>query len=51
MPITDRIAEAAAELRARHPKPRLPDALAVLTGAAIGAQRALTGHDGWRRLE
>ena len=50
VPITDRIAEEAAELRARHPKLRLPDALVVATGSALGAHLVLTGDAGWRRL-
>jgi predicted nucleic acid-binding protein len=47
---TDRIAEDAAELRARHPKLRLPDALVVATGSALSADRVLTGDVAWRRL-
>ena len=50
VPITDRIAEDAAELRARHPKLRLPDALVVATGSALSADRILTGDAAWRRL-
>jgi predicted nucleic acid-binding protein len=50
VPITDRIAEAAAELRARHPKLRLPDALVVATGSALNADRVLTGDAAWRPL-
>jgi predicted nucleic acid-binding protein len=50
VPITDRIAEDAAELRARHSRLRLPDALVVATGSALSADRILTGDAGWRRL-
>jgi predicted nucleic acid-binding protein len=50
VPITDRVAEDAAELRARHPKLRLPDALVVATGSALNADCVLTGDAAWRRL-
>ncbi len=50
VPITDSIAQDAAELQARHPKLRLPDALVVATGAVLGADRVLTGDAAWRRL-
>ena len=50
VPITDRIAEDAAELRARHPKLRVPDALVLATGVALDADRVLTGDAAWRRL-
>jgi predicted nucleic acid-binding protein len=50
VPITDRIAEDAAELRARHRRLRLPDALVVATGSALSADRILTGDAAWRRL-
>lgn len=50
VPITDRIAEHAAELRARHPKLRLPDALVVATGSTLNADMVLTCDAGWRRL-
>lgn len=50
VPITDRIAEEAAELRARHAKLRLPDALVIATGAALEADEIITGDAAWRRL-
>ncbi len=50
VPITDRIAEHAAELRARHPKLRLPDALVIATGSTLRADVVLTGDASWRRL-
>lgn len=50
VPVTDRIAEAAASLRARHPRLRLPDALVVATGAVLAADVVLTGDAGWQRL-
>ena len=50
VPITDRIAEHAAELRARHLKLRLPDALVVATGSTLSADMVLTCDAGWRRL-
>ncbi len=50
VPITGAIAEHAAELSARHPGLRLPDALVVATGTALSADTVLTGDAGWRRL-
>lgn len=50
VPITAAIAEHAAQLRARHPRLRLPDALVVATGTVLNADRVLTGDAGWRRL-
>lgn len=50
VPVTDRIAEHAAKLRARHPKLRLPDALVVATGSTLKADVVLTADAGWRRL-
>ena len=50
MPITDRVAEDAADLRARHPELRLPDALVVATGTVLGADEVLTGDVAWRRF-
>lgn len=50
VPITDRIAEHAADLRARQPKLRLPDALVIATGSTLNADMVLTGDAGWRRL-
>jgi len=38
------------ELRARHPKLRLPDALVVATGSTLKADVVLTADAGWRRL-
>lgn len=48
--LTDHIAEEAADLRARHPKLRLPDALVLATGVVLDADVILTGDAGWRRL-
>jgi PIN domain nuclease of toxin-antitoxin system len=48
--LTDHIAAEAAELRARHPKLRLPDALVLATGGALDADVILTGDAGWCRL-
>jgi predicted nucleic acid-binding protein len=50
VPITEGIAEDAAELRGRHPKLRLPDALVIATGKALNADTVLTGDAAWRRL-
>ena len=50
VPITSQVAEEAAELRARHPSLRLPDALVVATGSALGAAVVLTGDARWRQL-
>ena len=51
VPITARIAEEAAELRARHAKLRLPDALVIATGVALEADRVITGDTAWQRLD
>ena len=48
--LTEHIAEQAVELRARHPKLRLPDALVLTTGSALDADVILTGDAGWRRI-
>jgi PIN domain nuclease of toxin-antitoxin system len=37
-PLTEEIARAAARLRARHARLRLPDALVLATGEALGAE-------------
>jgi predicted nucleic acid-binding protein len=50
VPITAQVAEDAAELGARHPGLRLPDALVVATGSALGADVVLTSDARWRRL-
>jgi predicted nucleic acid-binding protein len=50
VPITGQVAEQAAELRARHPSLRLPDALVVATGSVLGAAVVLTGDARWRQL-
>jgi predicted nucleic acid-binding protein len=50
VPITDRITERAAELRARHSKLRLPDALVVATGSTLNADMVLTCDAGWLPL-
>ncbi|HLZ31016.1 MAG TPA: PIN domain-containing protein [Chloroflexota bacterium] len=50
VPITGEVAEEAAELRARHPSLRLPDALVVATGSVLGAAVVLTGDARWRQL-
>ena len=50
VPITGQVAEEAAELRARHPSLRLPDALVVATGSVVGAAAVLTGDARWRQL-
>ena len=39
-----------ADLRARHAKLRLPDALVTATGSTLNADMVLTGDAGWRRL-
>ena len=48
--LDEHIAEEAAELRARHSKLRLPDALVIATGNVLDADVILTGDAGWRRL-
>jgi predicted nucleic acid-binding protein len=50
VPITGHVAEQAAELRARHPAVRLPDALVVATGSVLGASVVLTGDARWRQF-
>ena len=50
VPITSQVAEEAAELGARHPSLRLPDALVVATGSVLGAAVVLTGDARWRQL-
>lgn len=49
--LTDHIAEEAAELGARYPKLRLPDALVLATGTVLDADVILTGDPGWRRVD
>lgn len=49
-PIGEAIAERAAALRAEHPTLRLPDALVVACGQAIGAEAVLTADRRWRRV-
>lgn len=47
-PIDEPIAEEAARLRAWHPALRLPDALALACGEALGADAILTADERWR---
>jgi len=49
-PATREIAASAAELRARHGRLRLPDALVVATATTLRADRILTADSGWPRL-
>jgi predicted nucleic acid-binding protein len=48
--LSDHVAEEAADLRARHPKLRLPDALVIATGNVLDADAILTGDAAWGRL-
>jgi len=48
VPITEYVAEEAAELRARHPGLRLADALVVATAGVLDVDVLLTGDPGWR---
>jgi predicted nucleic acid-binding protein len=48
-PLTQSIAERAAELRGRHRTLRLPDALVLATGDIIGADKVLTADRRWAR--
>jgi predicted nucleic acid-binding protein len=48
--LTDHVAEEAAELAARHPELRVPDALVVATGNVLDADVILTGNRGWRHV-
>ena len=47
VPLDESIAVAAAELRAAHPKLRLPDALVVATAQERSAERLVTTDRGW----
>jgi len=47
-PVTARIARRAAQLRARHPRLRLPDALVLATGEVIEAATIVTADRAWR---
>jgi predicted nucleic acid-binding protein len=49
-PIDASTAEAAADLRARFPAVRLPDALVIAHGEMIEADAVLTTDRSWRRL-
>lgn len=44
------IGRAAAQLRARHPSLRLPDALVIATGEVLGADVVLTADASWPRI-
>lgn len=48
--LTGDIAEAAAQLRARHRALRLPDAVVIATGDVLEADVTLTGDVRWRRV-
>lgn len=50
-PISIEIAVAAAELRARNPTLRLPDALVIATGTHLGADQVLTCDRRWRGID
>jgi predicted nucleic acid-binding protein len=49
-PITRSTARTAAQLRARHPALRLPDALIVATARTLKASRLITTDAGWPRF-
>jgi predicted nucleic acid-binding protein len=49
-PVERNIAREAARLRARHPALRLPDALVLAAGDALGADPVLTGERGWAKI-
>jgi predicted nucleic acid-binding protein len=49
-PLTDTIAELAAELRGSHRSVRLPDALVIATGDHLEAGAILTADRKWRRI-
>jgi predicted nucleic acid-binding protein len=50
VPLTEYVAEEAAELRAGHPGLRLADALVVATASVLDADVLLTGDRGWQAL-
>ena len=49
-PVEESIAVAAARLRGRHRKLRLPDALVIATGEVLEADSILTGDRSWARV-
>ena len=49
-PMTRPMARSAAQLRARHPSLRLPDALVVATARVLEASRLVTTDAGWPRF-
>jgi predicted nucleic acid-binding protein len=50
VPLTEYVAEEAAQLRAQHPGLRLPDALVVATASVLDADVLLTADERWRDL-
>jgi predicted nucleic acid-binding protein len=46
-PMTEETARAAAQLRARHPRIRLPDALVLATGQILAARSIVTADRAW----
>ena len=50
-PVTRQLAARAAELRARHSRLRLPDALVLATAMHLRADRVLTTDQGWPKSE
>ena len=50
-PVTRQLAARAAELRARHRRLRLPDALVLATAIHLRADRVLTTDRGWPKSE
>jgi predicted nucleic acid-binding protein len=50
VPLDERVAERAAELRAREQGLRLPDALVLATADALGADEVLTADRRWQRF-
>jgi predicted nucleic acid-binding protein len=51
VPVDAATAERASVLRAEHPQVRLPDALVLATGDALGAEAVLTADRRWRGFE
>jgi predicted nucleic acid-binding protein len=49
-PLTDDIAEVAAQMRAKHRTLRLPDALVIATAEHLAADELVTADRRWRRL-
>lgn len=50
VPVTEAVARLGAQLRSTWKSLRLPDALVLACGEAMGAETVLTGDDSWTRV-